>query len=418
MQKIPKDYKPPEGGDFTTFEDGDYQVKSFIWTSVTDDDNKTPILISSDKIDGRFARLKWTLEDDTEGPPQSIRLYEMPLLALAFNSDVDLPNLPDETKAGEVSKYMEQIAAIVNNANATQNAKVSGGWANYIEGMEIPSDKFYYLRIINVISKSDETGELSWYRHDWPKGGHSNFIKVLCEILAEAGGKDSKFKGARFTLTVPYGIKFNEDTKKPEWETTDSGNWNKAAWEANRLYELTAPTMFEPFEPDNPRNLVPYWIKSAGGFPMQTLMGYLKMNTAKSGFKYYVVDLSQIEAVEFDRSVKSDDEIDVKARQIFADIMTYLAGEIAVEKNSFTPAGVEIAKKYLTPLKEQNQIKGAQIKDMTHEYIMGVVDALIKSSQLDKEQVTQLEVYRQKLSLVLVGMEDTLNLDEEIESPF
>ena len=55
LTPIPKDYKPPEGGDFKTFDDGIYNVKSMKWA--TKDDSGNPILVKSENKPEMYGRL-------------------------------------------------------------------------------------------------------------------------------------------------------------------------------------------------------------------------------------------------------------------------------------------------------------------------------------------------------------------------
>lgn len=433
IKPIPKDYKPPEGGELKQFDKGHYKVKGIEWFGL--DDDGRPILIK--QKNGRKGRLKFVLMDGESGPPYFLELHQMALLVGAFNVDVSkLPKVPALNEAGKISDYMIQVADLINQSGNETTVEVGdAGFVDFVEGMTIEGNKNYYLRIVDIVSKDDKSGQYSWRRQSWPKGGHSDFIDLILEIVAGVGGKDTPYRGARFKVNLDYGFEYDEEKKELSWHTTDSGKWSARASIASKVYQTLAPTMFDDWAPDNERNVVPYWVKHMG-LPSPVFMGFVEFKESESGYKYYKVSWGQIERIDdfkieeseeseniapTGRMVKTDNEMNNKALAFLSDAFKFINSGEPVLDNEFelTESGRQFAVTYLTPLKEQGKIKPMKFKDMEQSDCYQMLNALAESLEKDSEARKSVLAYAEKISLLLIGMEDSIQITPAIEEmPF
>src|SRR5574341_756544 len=124
-----------EGGNFTKFEAGVYEVNGiFGWTKKCKDDKDLPIFVPQGS--GMVVRPTLRLEDGSEGPPITVNRAEMVCLVKAFGGDVKA--LPVE----ESSRFLLAAQEQANKIGKKRTCRVNkDGWTNLnsIEGAVPPA---------------------------------------------------------------------------------------------------------------------------------------------------------------------------------------------------------------------------------------------------------------------------------------
>ena len=430
IKPIPDDYQPKDGTQFKEFQDGSYIVKGIKWNSLSD--SGSPILVK--QKNGLVGRFNFVLENGSEGPFNSVDLFSMILLVTAFGGDIsELPPIPNETDAGAVSNYMNLVQSLINKSYDTTEVVVKDKWVNYVKGMELPNGK-YQFRIAKVTSRNDQD-EPSWYVQKWPSGGISRRIKLLLEIVAGENGHPTPFRGVSVQLQFDYGFKYDDTVDVIDWEKDDEGEgWSISAKNASKLYTLTAPQMFDNFNPPSKYNIVPYWWSFKPH--EKVLTTHIRVKESSSGYRYYVIDILGLELVgdfnpdqssqnaqpqikeDWEKIADGDEDQDLtdKAIVLFVKVMNHLAGEEAVQGDEFTKAGIKAAKEYLTPLKNEGKIPAKAIKNFTYKDITSVFRGLVDTVKDEKRE--QVLVLQEQLELALIGLDETVTVGEAKDCPF
>lgn len=434
VNQIPKDYKPPKQGEFNNLPDGKYNVKGMKWFSLTD--SGEPYLIS--QKNGNVGRLKFILEDDEPGPPMGLSLGDMARFTSAMGGKVEnLPPVPSEIDAIAVSEYMKKVESEVNNSDTIVEVEQKGEWVNYVPGMDIPPGHYIFI-VQDVLSqKNNEPG---WVENVYDGKVVGAYVEYLFKIVANYMGKPTPYEGATFKIRIPYGFLVDEDNVL-RWRTTKSGEFPLDVIRANNFYSVTAGEDFisNDFNPPNPHNIIPYWIEKIGGLPLhKPLLSNLDSKVSKNGNVYYVMDAQSIDAVEDfeipegnnklkvqnkaesqnqDEAMLSGDyETHVKAQKTLQEFFNELAGYQVAENNQFTEKGKDWAKENLTPLKESGKIPGKKIDAMVYMDVNQIIEELGKTLEEDKKPIYL--KYKEKISLVLIGEEDKLDIPEDNDMPF
>lgn len=374
MRSIPTNYEPPEN-DFETFDDGEYKVIGLQWYSVDDQDR--PILVA--QKDGRLVgRAYMVLEDDVSGPPYSCELGQMGLLVKAFGGDVaQLPVVPELSQAGLVTTYMEKVQQLA--VGQTIEAKVSKGWVNSLEGMQVPPGLYYYQ--LDSMSPVDENGEPSL-----EKGEYGKYFFIHSRILAGEGGADTPWKGAVVRDLMNYSISVDDSSGEPvpEWQKTKQGAFTKSAALLAHFMQYTGPGLFEEgYVHSDPYNLLPDWLNEA----QKESIVYKGYRAKSKDGKYINMNWSTIEAVPGFAGPKADErttevnkrqqQVEEKGREGLISFMNLLAGGEAfsnVGTLDLSQDGKVAAKKYLTPLKQKGILTTGTLSKLTFDDIMRVVE--------------------------------------------
>lgn len=307
VQPVPKGYKPPQN-QFSKWTAGEYYMRGIKWYSV-EKTSQMPILVNTKSGNRRVGKVRFILHDApdpekaTAGPVHFYEIGEMAMLAYAFDPAgiEQLPPVPDDSDAGAVSQYMIQIANIINNSGKVVKFVIGEkGFVSYVEGALIPDDLCTF-RIIKVTSKligpdEKKTQIVGFHRQPWKNGGYSDQIHLVLQYIGDMTGEPTSFTGAQFFVRVPYGFRY--ENGELGWTTDDGGNINTPAQQASALYTLTAPNMFDPFEPPDPSNIVPYWLQKMGGLPSGPIVGFVENKISDSGFQSIQIDWTKCKPVD------------------------------------------------------------------------------------------------------------------------
>ncbi len=405
MKPIPLDYVPPES-DFEQFKDGEYFVIAARWSSLDDQDR--PILVA--QKDGRLVvRAHLLLEGKDDGPPYSCSLREVPLLVRAFGGDVNrLPPVPAITDAGAITSYLEKAEELLVSQKPLK-VVVSNGWVNSVEGMEVPPGLFYF-RICDI-TPHNKDGEPE------PKQGQYGPIFFLhLEIVAGEGGSKTPWEGAVTRELMNYAIetRVGEDgVLRPDWQRRKGGDsagaYTKAATILAHLMQYTAPVLFQDgYIHSNPNNLLPDWKREA--LKTKAVFKGYRAKADKSAFinlKWATVEpvasggFSSSAPVQSSSAVRVDYAlIDTRARILLKQLMSTLAGEDAFigDSDNWTDAGKRVAKQWLSPLKQQQQIPGV-FRELTFEHVQRIFEYVRKEIK-DEAVLRLVDVLYDKLLAV------------------
>lgn len=392
MKPIDPSYVPPETT-FDQFPDGKYKVKGFEW--FTKDEKDRPILVA--QKDGKLVgRLRFNLSTGEEGPPMSCTLADMNLLVKAFGV-TKLPNLPDESYAAMVTKYMVDIRNLC--ADKELEVEVKKGWVNDIPGSGVPEGTYWFY-ISDVSSpEKNEKGEPK------PKLGDYGFFFFVTFTVDSEKGHDSPYKGATFTELVPYGIVVN-DNGEAEFEKIKEGKYagqnTGPATLLNKLMILGAPDTFgTEFTPPNPHNLLPFmkqkFLEARQMLEGQRVLIEKKVKgkqTSRIGLSWPGV--KKVEGYEAPKRLIEEMNIDDQCRQVLMEALTKLAeGKPVVMNGSFefTDAGRAVAKKYLSPIRQEGLIEHGHPEELTPEEIVTILTTLQDKVGAEfKEKVVMLSV--------------------------
>lgn len=389
---IPADYVPPEST-VESFPDGKYKVVSFTWFSL--DDNKNPILAY--QKDGKLVgRLRFILNDGKDGPPMSLTLGEMSLLAKVFGAKVSNP--PPANHAGLVTQFMVELQ---EKCKKEIEVEVKGGWVNNIPGMDVPGGYFYFH--LNDITGDNTSGQLR------PRTGqYGQFFFVNFEVDAGEGGSETPFKGAQFTELVNLSVEMRDGHF--DWERTKPkdgslGVWTASAVRLSNLVRLTAPTL--KVKELTVETFLPVWRRVA--LEHKTV---LKGNRVKEekGPRVRLV-WNTLEAANGYRRIIEEMGVEDKIRRELVTILDKLAGADSVVGNTYelTAAGKEVARKYLSPLKKEGKIKHGSLDELTPEEVTIIVKSLQEQGLVEENVVGR---------IIALGVGFDEPLVEEEDSPF
>lgn len=390
MKPVDPNYQPPEQS-FDTFPDGKVKVKGFEWFSK--DDKELPILVA--QKDGKLVgRLRFTLMDGEEGPPMSVTLAEMNLLAKAFGCK-NLPTIPSEAYAGLITKFMIEIKNMCQDKEL--EVEVKKGWVNSIPGTEVPEGTYWFY-ISDVSSpEKNEKGDPK------PKmGDYGQFFFVTFTVDSEKG-HPSPYTGATFTELMPYAIVVN-DKGEAGFETVKEGKYagqiTGEATRLNKLMILGAPDTFaQEFTPPNPYNLLPFlrqkFLESHQMLEGQRiLIENKKKKTTRIGLSWPGV--KKAEGYEAPKRIIETMGIEDKVHQVLVEAFTQKAGQPAVVNGTYelTEAGRKVAKEIISPLKSEGLVekKHQSLEELTVEEVTTILTTMGPDYKEFKEKVVALGV--------------------------
>ena len=179
--------------EYTTYE-GQYTATHFAWFTTSEDG--TPKLVEQG---GRaVARCRFLQgPEDTEGPPGTFELGEIPLLVKAFGGD------PAQLPVSTNGNYTALLVAAQKLAKGTPvNFKVKNGWVrNYtISGFEFP-EGHWQVKLVSLRPRN-EVDKPYWEESGGPYGGGYFFVKV--KIVSDLSGKPSVYDGVTGDFIANY----------------------------------------------------------------------------------------------------------------------------------------------------------------------------------------------------------------------
>ena len=251
IPRIPKDAEAPEP---KGFDDGSYKVVGFEWFSKNDDG--APCLVA--QKNGLVGRVKFGLADGEEGPPMSVTLAQMALLANAFGVDVDnLGVKPALDQPRAIAKYMTRVRDKVNGEGKELKIKVENGWVDSqrgVPGMSLPTGEFLFV-ITDMGPKEDGVPTPRMTNPQW-----GAWFFVTFRVVAGKGGTPSIYDGCEFTEFLTYALE--SDAKgQLDW-VKDDGSWTNDSIKMGHLLEYTTPDLFDGSFGD-PDNILPEWLNKA-----------------------------------------------------------------------------------------------------------------------------------------------------------
>jgi len=171
---------------YETFEAGAYEANRIEWFTV--DDNGEPIYVTQETKYGiRMVARYRTFYNEDEGPPGSIGPEDVALFAKAFG--VDPKQLPADNL-----QALSALERLIAKADKTVTINVGdSGWVRYVQGMDLPEGK-YLLKYVTINTR-DEDGEPAWR-----VGDYGTFATVALEVVKNADGSESPYKGSGVTL--------------------------------------------------------------------------------------------------------------------------------------------------------------------------------------------------------------------------
>ena len=180
MGKVQKSKK------YETFEEGTYEVNRIAF--FTTDDNDDPIYVAQETKRGiRMVARYRTYNNEDEGPPGSIGPEDLALFVKAFG--VDPTQLPSDNL-----RALSAAEKLIANADKTVTVNVGdSGWIRYIQGMNLPDGKYLFKYI--TINTRDDDGEPTWR-----EGEYGVFATVALEVVKNADGTDTPYKGSGVTV--------------------------------------------------------------------------------------------------------------------------------------------------------------------------------------------------------------------------
>jgi hypothetical protein len=409
MKIIDPNYQPPEQ-EYTNFPDGPYKVKCFEWFSL--DEQGKPILVA--QKDGKLVgRLKFTLLNGDEGPRMSLTLVQMNLLAKAFGVK-NLPDVPSESYAGMVTKYMIDIRSMCQGKELEVESK--NNWVNTIPGTEVP-EGVYWCYISDLSSPERESNG-----DPKPKQGEfGSFFFVTLTVDSEKG-HPSEYKGATFIELTPYAIEVN-DRGEAEFDTIKEGKYfgqpTGEASKLSKLMRLAAPDVFGvDFVPPNPHNLLPYmrqkFLETKRLLEVHRVLVEKKVKgktTRRLSISWpSLKEAPQQSKTEEPKRIIETMDIDTKCKDILVEALEKLAdGKKVVNQGTydFTLAGSETAKKYLSPLKKEGLFSHGSLEELTYDEIKTILTTL--SNELGAD-------YKDRVVALGIGIE--LKKEEDEDTPF
>lgn len=442
VQPINKEYEAPKS--YTEWPDGEYVAVGIEFTST--DDNGHPIL--KKQKNGLFARFNFLItnpdnNEQAKGPNHGLALYEFASFARAW--DLQFPEPPPEGNAGAVSEFLTTVATTINTSPNTASIIVKDAWVNIIKGMAI-KEGFYNFRIVDVASKNEQ-GQKSWFMKKWPSGDTSQRTRLVVEILTGNQGTPTPYKGTRIFVEVEYGFVYDPKTGAIDWHTTDTGAWSINAKRASMLYNLTAPTMFDPWDAPDATNIIPYWMAHWGNDTTCPLFGKIDANVSKSGVTFYNIKFEDVEECVLPAqmlgindvpspvvtppapapvptapvqapqnspqsekpgvNIQTDAELDKKARQALFDIMGGADAPAFDAQGNITPVGIEFAKTHLTPLQTAGKIEGVKLAQAGINDVLSILNALGDAETLSAELRTAIKVKHEAVAMSLIGLDNS-----------
>ena len=171
---------------FETFEEGAYEANRIEF--FTTDDNGEPIYVTQETKYGiRMVARYRTFYNEDEGPPGSIGPEDVALFAKAFG--VDPKQLPADNL-----QALSALERLIAKADKTVTINVGdSGWIRYVQGMDLPEGAYLFKFV--TINTRNENGDAAWR-----EGDYGVFATVVLEVVNNADGSDSPYKGSGVTL--------------------------------------------------------------------------------------------------------------------------------------------------------------------------------------------------------------------------
>ena len=407
IPRIPKDAEAPEP---KGFDDGSYKVVGFEWFSKNDDG--APCLVA--QKNGLVGRVKFGLADGEEGPPMSVTLAQMALLANAFGVDGEaLGGKPSLDQPRAIAKYMTRVRDKVNGEGKELKIKVENGWVDSqrgVPGMSLPSGEFLFV-ITDMGPKEDGVPT--------PRDGQwGSWFLVTFRVVAGKGGKPSLYDGCEFTEFLTYAL-VSDVEGQLDWEK-DDGSWTGNSIKMGHLLEYTTPELFEGSFAD-PDNILPEWLDQA--LELQYVVSaYRTPKTSGKRKGEIAVNWATLEPVQgFDKvndpmpwakeseaaPAVDDATDDTEAlselwREFFTMItVQYQKGPGFVSDDSWklTDEGKKIAKKLLTPIAKE--LSTRQMGNFTEEDLETVFKAAFDALNASKATPDFVEGFFDKYTAIV-----------------
>lgn len=413
MRDIPEGHVPPDG-EFTQYEDGEYEALGLEWFSVETESPDIPLMVAQ-KNGVKVGRLRFNLKDGKAGPPMSVQLGEMALLVKAFGGDIrDLPELPGPTEAGKIADYMIAVKVLSDTAKCIK-VTCKNGWVSIrdVQGAEILGD--FYLRAVDITPKDKET-DIPFLKSS--QFGQYFFLSL--EIVADGFGKSTVLRGAIFSEIMNYGLTTikTDEGLEPDLERTDvTGEYTAAAHRMAALIRIVAPELFsEGYVHPDPTNLLPDLLEKI--LESETVFKAGRIKTEKGRVKLNWGDVSEVsgftipkeksEVVEEKERVTGPgvdaEDVARKARIILIEFLDSIAGEPTYLQGKFTEAGKKVGRSHLRPLLDKGLIQNNMVENITFGEVQIILDSQDKTDFVDN--------LRHRLAAVGVGV------DSEDDSDF
>jgi hypothetical protein len=315
-----------------------------------------------------------------------------------------VPDVPDVGYAAMVTKFMIDVKNLC--ADKELEVEVQKGWVNSIPGMEVPEGLFYFT-IADVSSpEHDSQGQPQ------PKQGqYGSFFFISFEVESGEGGKDTPYKGSKFTELVNYSLKY--ENGELDFEKNKDGSYTASAVRLSKLLRLAAPDPFAgEFDPPNKNNLLPY-MKQKFLESKKVLKGMRIKEEKGTRIRLSWPTLEEASGFKVEpKRILDSMNVDDKCRHVLVEAFDKLAGQPSVSNGfELTEAGRKVAKEVIVPLKNEGLIdkKHGSLEELTVEEITTILTTL--QDKIGAE-------YKEKVVALGVGFEIVKLEEPEEESPF
>lgn len=294
-----------DGKEFTQpdkFKSGNYDITG-IDRFIDEDDRGLPVMQPSKLDNSMQVRVAYKTADG-EGPPQSLSLPDMLMVAKAFGVDIRefAPAPPADGK--ETAWLLEVLDAINKSGNTVSGWVNDSGWVSSIKNAELPSGR-YAFKLVGVNRRN---GEISW--STTRNGGLRTYVYFEC--VGSEFGEPCYYNGVRMGAPIYDPVDHvDADKNVVVFKVTDKGY--KTIYEEIflSLVRCLAPTASDGREWSAVKlggvdNVVSYSIEAMLAHDkMVTLdVGYLKANST-----FRSLNMRTIEPFDLkDQPVDLDDE--------------------------------------------------------------------------------------------------------------
>ena len=382
MKFIEQDYEVQE------LKAGKYAFERLEW--MHKDDNGNPILKKRSNSDRLTAYANIYVQGNEESVQMSIDVENLPTLPVAFGFKTrHIEPVPPINNAGAISRYLTDLAELVNESGVTPPVDVGdGGWVNWIDGMEIPLGVFT-VSLVDITPKDRDSGEPQ------PKSSqYGQFFFCRFVVRAGEGGNDTPFKGCSFAELINYGFTITQDDDgmdQLDFERKATGKYSGAAVRHAKLIRATAPDTLvdDEFVPPNIYNVLPFWLENLDTSVCLEVQRVDVKGRVKMSYDFSVVGRWDGEEVQFTdgpvkpkpakrkKDVKTDqpkkaaappkEQPQLSAQMLrVVEMADIIAGESIVDdQNKFTSAGRKFAGQWFKPIKDQ--LSSTRLSDLTDE---------------------------------------------------
>lgn len=312
-----------KGGDFHTFEDGEYKVKGIAkWFTV--DQSEPPIPVFVPNFDatlvarGNLLLAAPTAEGSVEGPPWSGTRSEIVALVAAFGGDVS--QLPE----GMGSAFLIQAQKMANEAGEVITAKVKGGkgWARYIEGAVPPDEAFLWkftgARGLDRKELSFQVKKETWNGKEIEK----DVVMLQFEIAGKPNGEISPFNGYAIEVELrnPFdGVRTVSGKRVPNMQTAKNGgllpsvsaffNWLDVFYPGHWDWTWESDPEKSPYGTNELDNPIVVYVSEA---VKANVYGFAKLTHSKGGRPY-------LQLKDFSKSGLSSEDVKTEKPKMPAD---------------------------------------------------------------------------------------------------